>query len=694
MTTNLELSIEEILKRKPEEIKRIYEEDLKKLQTGSSEERRRVALRHALYFLQFGDATERAAINALQKEANEGKIDALALENIDTAPSFERVRREPDGKLLWKRGMTVEGFKVMGDHVVTTVYSIFDDDVRRKTANKAQIEVSRLTEYARAQAENIELVKALETFKPLLPVYTDRNFLVNLFVDGQNLHKVLKESDVAGKHEHLSVLARVDAALHHFAKGRKTKFEAVDHVDRLIAKGVARNYPLYAKHFKENPVFASLFADLQGAQSFVHGDALPSNVIITWRESPEGPTPVYHPIDFEEASLDFVEAPLAQRLVKSGIYNERGESAVFGESTLEEEVLMALQSQAKKLDPDFDIAVSTKRFLALKAEQYLIWASRYRAAAEVASNCSELLMLSRYYYTLFCREVAQQGRVKDINDLSELSSLFKPLDACQMRVVHESLQPQNRSISAFKVDSVGRAEDKLEQMMQDYNRRRHWRIGRRIAAGIALFGALAGGIFGYKEFRKTQEQLQSAELKGKYAEKVRIIRLSQSRGSAYSAHEIWGLDDLGMWEKKFKDDELARAAFIDYAILYRAMKDVPANAENYKREVVSKIRELSLEMYCAMLDTEYLIDSWMHSPQLNGLFTEEGTKQYEEAKAQGMPFESGRERLAYERVRKIMSDTEEAYEAEQRQKAQKPVRYSAILGDLDEVSRDLHGNNK
>ncbi len=675
------LTIEEILSKTPEDIRRIYEEDLRILKTGILAEKRQVAQRHALYFFDF--EAEKAALICLQKEAKEGKIDALTLEAVANSPSFERIRRLPDGKILWHRGMTVEGFEVIGSHVLTTIYSVFDDDARRKRAAQAQEFTNNTTELARKQADDIELIAALETFMPLSPVYSDKNILVNLFVDGQNLHDALKKADIAKKHEHLAMLARIDAALHHFAKGRKTKFEPIDHAERLITKGVARNYPAYAERLKKNSVFTSIFADLQGIQSFVHGDALPSNTMITWRESPDGPTPVYHPIDFEEACLDFVEAPLVQRLVKSGIYNEKGESMPFGESTVEAAVLNELQAQAKKLDPSFDVEASNKRFNALKAEQYLIWASRYRAAADVTNNRSELIMLSRYYYTLFCREVSQQGRVKDVQNLDELSSLFQPLDSHQMREAHNSLQPQNRSISAFKVDTVGNAESKLEEMMKNYNSRKRWRLGGRIAAGIALFGALAGGIFGYKAYTETQQQLQKAELKGKYAAKVHIIRLSQTSGSAYSTDEVFGLDELKMWKKRFKENEqeLAYAAFIDYAELYRVMKSVNPETPEFKREVLSKLPD---DLRFAMLDTEYIIDNWIYSPQANGLFPEE----------KGKPYETARERGAWEKIEKTVKAAEAAFEEEQRLKAlksQTPTNYIPSIGDVDKI---LYGDNK
>src|SRR3989344_6220270 len=664
MEAYLELAIEEILTKSPEEIKRIYEEDLKVLKDGKPEAKRKVAQRHALYYSPLESSVEEATLYALHEAAKLGEIDGVAIQEARSgSPSFDSVRTAPDGKLIWKRGLTVESMRKVGDKQVTVFYSIFDHDARRKRASNAQEFVSGLVEHARELATDIKLIAALEQFKPQIPIHRSRNILANMFIDGKTLHEVIKEATPDVKYALLAPLTRVETALHHYAQElfakqpNKNVFVPVNHAELLLTKGVARNYPAFAEKLKKNSVFASILGDLNGIQSFVHGDAIPANTVVTFEDCSTGRQPIYHPIDLEEASLDFHEAPIVQRLLKSGAYDSCGEPVKLQDgSTLEAALLGELQAQMKKLEPCFDVELSRKRFNALKAEQLLIWASRYKAAAKVAANEEELALLSRYYYTLFCKEVVAQGRVNDTNALTDLSLLFKPLSSPEMDAVYEKMHPGSRSVSVFKVDAAGNAEERLEERMKDYAHKKRMTWAGRIGAGLAIVAGIAG-IFGYQQHSKNVEaELAKAQTRGKYAEKVHIIRLAQSRANARTPAELYGLDELRMWGKIIDNPTFADVAFIDYTNLYSAQRKVAASPDSkeYERDV---LYALPPELYSAVIDTQYTIDAFMRSGYYAG-----SHPAYDPPP--NMPYASPREKEAYDRIQKKMKAAEESYNAD------------------------------
>ena len=178
----------------------------------------------------------------------------------------------------------------------------------------------------------------------------------------------------------------------------------------------------------------------------------------------------------------------------------------------------------------------------------------------------------------------------------------------------------------------------------------------KIGAGLAIVAGIAG-IFGYQQHSKNVEaELAKAQTRGKYAEKVHIIRLAQSRANALTPAELYGLDELRMWGKIIDNPTFADVAFIDYTNLYSAQRKVAASPDSkeYERDV---LYALPPELYSAVIDTQYTIDAFMRSGYYAG-----SHPAYDPPP--NMPYASPREKEAYDRIQKKMKDAEESYNAD------------------------------
>jgi len=638
-------------KMTPDELRLLYESDRNLLETGSLDEKREVAKRHVLkVFPIAGEArVNDAIVSLLQKEVREGHIDDATLQSVKDltqAPSFEEVVERATGMQVNNRGSLVVGQKLIGDTVLRVFYNIFDSDKHRQRADAGQRFASEVAKHILDTATDHETLNALTGFKPKVPVYSGKNILANVFIEGRELKELLQEADVEERYLHLQKVALAEAAMYHHARPLleqtqwKDVFPEVNHEHLLVNHVLARSDVALANKLKKGvrPKEVQQLVDLlkiEGPRSFTQGDAIPSNTMVAVREHDVLASAVlgkskefsYTPIDFEFAGLDVPEAMLAQRLVKSPVYDAKGQSLRLANGkTMEEELLNEVIAYHQRQDPLFDPNESQERFYRVKAQLLLMWAARYKELGEndAVQNQDVARVLSKYFHSLFAQELKRQK--KDDSVINYTSTIFgAPLSDNDLEKVFEAYHPESGSVSLLKTIYVRNASHRLEEMVKQYNRK-SLRSKMTSVAGALLIPVVVGAVSVGAYVQKRMEELKIENAKEKkekeYQKLLKIIRLEKHQTT--DTLEFLVQYRLRAWESVFKDTRTAYAAFANYDETYQAMQKADGSVEYRKFEkfLPKDIQDFVSSGY------DHLLDSfvWYRKPGSDVLEVEESAQ--------------------------------------------------------------------
>ncbi|PIN75349.1 hypothetical protein COV18_04130 [Candidatus Woesearchaeota archaeon CG10_big_fil_rev_8_21_14_0_10_37_12] len=690
MVLSIDAKLDEILAADPAVLRQRFEEDQAILKGQFSTDQEIVSARHVLEVLPGSSrgVINEASLQALRRDVKDGKLSGISLADLaefNTAPAFSEVNPDKvSGAAIWDRGFLVVAYKSLGNKTLKTFYRFFEDDERRQKAASGQQFMSELTAYMHDTASDPELINILDKFRPVTPVYDKKNLIANQFINTIDLHEVFADASVDEKYKHLRATALFDVASAFYAKqflaskqGRKWRrtFLSRDHDALLAEKVFARN---------GSSSVAKEIADvlgLNGEQSFSQGDGLPTNTMVgktTYDETVarllgSSVNHTYTHVDFEWACSDFAEATTVQRLVKSGLYDHDGAALLLSSGrSVESQLLDDISGLMSRIDCEFNEVEMRNHFASLKAEQYLLWAGRYKAWASspTITKQGESILLSKYFYTLFRKELARQG--KDLSGAvdSHLDTLFEGrLDDDQMRETFAAYHPEGRSFSVLKPDFPVLAEGKLKELLSDYRRRSRWNLAKKVGLGALATTLVAGATGGLVWYQKKVANLQDEVVKTEYYKefnnRLRIVELYRSNKYGSNTTDAIEVKELQELVRHFEDKDTACAAYLDYESVYPVIYAKKSAAwKDIKDDVNWRIRDAISGGY---------IDSFVWLGERDSAFVE-----------------TRRRRIKAE-IRAVEDAHHEKLEAELRAKQISteiaPGGYSTIIGDLNKAAK-------
>ncbi|MDO8660940.1 MAG: hypothetical protein Q7K43_03555, partial [Candidatus Woesearchaeota archaeon] len=502
-----------------------------------------VVRRHILDFVEDTKGAKEAGLNALKKAIDDGRLSSANLaevHKIEDIPRFSEIKEDTlTGMHLYERGtLVIEQYLLGAGKTVRIFHSIFSDHTNRIIAETGQTCFAAIAEKAKTIITDYTAEEAMRRLVPLLPVFSGGNTLSNLFLEGQDLHTILRNSSPREKYTHLSALANIDAIMNHAAiefrktkKGKRmlAKLPRKNHTSRL-PEVLSRCSTTFRTRYTANPKLIKELSDAIDCgnedYTFSHGDALPSNVMVT----PEG----YTPIDFEFSCQDYPEAVLVQRMAKAGVHKSDGVLVLLNDESIEELVLKDYALMARKVDKSFDEKNMRERYEKLKAENLLVWAARFSLYSQnnQVKNAAELKEHSRYYYTLFVKELVAQKKAKNNEDpvFDETSALFdKPLSDEELA----KFNPHYRYHSLIDAQPAQIARSRLEKIIQNHKRQTWYKRAKQIVAGLFLAVGISAGVIEYSNVKdntvKLSNKLAQTTEKLSYAKKLKIIRAFEAQ---------------------------------------------------------------------------------------------------------------------------------------------------------------------
>ncbi|MCK4589439.1 MAG: hypothetical protein KAT77_03285 [Nanoarchaeota archaeon] len=553
----------------------ICRSDLSALAHGDVTEKNEIAERHVL---EIDDVDYRKTVEELSLQylkdfiLNGGNLNPKIIkEVVNCEPAiFSKLREDKTGMTLFDRGELYETMLVYPSGFGIKLFrNKFNNPKTKTRAERAQKFYFNLANYAKEKVSSErDLLDIMERFKPVEPLHSNGNSIDNIFINSRDLYASLKNASVDERANYLEEVNNIDLIMGFFSDNfkrtkpgeelyrdsgfwnrirgkklfnlknyKKELFEDIlIPVDRELEKVLGEEkvinsqgeiidaglLEIFCQNSKEGKVWEMLGLGDSYKTGLTTLDPNLRNIMMR-----ENGKRSYAYVDFERYDEDSITAFLPKRLSLAGLYDHNGDSLVLesGESA-EENLLKFAYRTLERLGEIKEEQVMSwedfkNEFSAQKRKYLLRTARRFKLQEGKDKDPEKMRDLSRFFYTLFDKEVEGHS--------GYLDGLFgKPLGEEEMKVIYE--RHDNPSYGLARHMNPKNLEEKLivvQDKLADHRKRKKRKMVYKIAGGIMIPLAVAGGIASIVSLKNSAdtlaEKVEETERERKIAERFTII---------------------------------------------------------------------------------------------------------------------------------------------------------------------------
>ncbi|PIN86578.1 hypothetical protein COV19_03600 [Candidatus Woesearchaeota archaeon CG10_big_fil_rev_8_21_14_0_10_44_13] len=548
------------------------------------------------------------------------------------ALSFQRIIRTNTHKYYAKGGLLFEtAIKYPNGFVVREFSSFYSDDETRKIAEAAQRFYHSAAGYAKnilsrdgpAEHERylLDKISLLETINPL---DSAKGMIHNVYVGGRDMKDELsaKNPSVDERVKYLEEITSIDLIMGYFANEfrktedgrklyrkpgimgsirRKSLFKPLDSriyvaekiliptdhflkevlTDKRIIRpdGRIKDPKAFSVFYDEGTDLAMIF-ELIGIgegktfpmTSFCVGDFNLGNMMVKDKDGKRA----YTAIDFDSSREDSIVSALFKRWANAGIF-DIGEPMLMSDSKKAEDHL--LDSAYKTLDMltrcSNGVLPSKEDFLEEYRTQkkiYLLYkAKRYRSLESKDSNPEKMRCFSRYYFTLFVKELIKEGKIDDKDPylIDYIARIFgKPFSDREMKGIKVAEDPDFASHEEISPLAFRDLDREISQQIRKYRIDRIKDRAKKFGLVGLVISVLTGlGTSTYFYHNKTADLAEDKEM----AEWIPLFKyLNNSATNGLPDYHKY--KRFSIYEEMFGDRMTAMAACVDLFAVYDAAK--------------------------------------------------------------------------------------------------------------------------